>query len=110
MDKQAEGVDNSWRSYYKEVQGESSISETDTYFVSLENLARDELGFRIAIPIYGSVVESTALSQNEDITGVILGRLSFTTIIDRFLDPFKPPGDGQILLINDDFDIISCDM
>jgi signal transduction histidine kinase len=106
VDNQAEGVDYSWRSYFKAAQAISSGSDPHPLIIELQTTDPGEPRFRIAIPVFETAVDDNHPFPTGDFAGVILGSLNLNTLIERYIAPFKPPGDGHIFLVNGEYDII----
>ena len=106
VDIDSEGVDYSWRTFFKEITRITTNTDSDMLSVTFQTLQRGELGLRIAVPLYVSNINSENPIQDGKIIGAIIGSMALDTLTDRFILPFKPPGSGQILLINNDLDII----
>jgi signal transduction histidine kinase len=104
--KESEGVDYSWRSYFKEAQQRQLGDNSDLIMVELQTIRPRELGFIIAIPIFETAVNAEHPSPSGDFAGVIIGSLALDTLVQRHIIPFKPPGEGHIFLVNDEYDII----
>ena len=104
VDSASEGINFSWRSYFKTAQaiepGDSQV------IVELQTIRPGELGLKIAIPIFETAVDTDHPSPSGEFAGVIVGSLTFDTLVQRYLLPFKPPGNGQIFLVNADYDVI----
>jgi signal transduction histidine kinase len=98
-DTALEGVDFSWRGYFKEAEALDPDSGTAPLLVELQPVSLGELGFVIANPLYDATI-------GQSFAGVVIGTLSIETLVERYIAPFKPPGDGQILLINNDLDVV----
>jgi len=106
VDTDTEGIDYSWRSYFKEAQESQMEDGTDLIIVELQTVRAGELGFKIAIPVFEQAIDANHPSASGNFAGVIVGSLTFDTLIERHIAPFKPPGDGHIFLVNEAFDII----
>lgn len=104
VDTGAEGIDYSWRSYFKDAQA-SQVGD-DTIIVELQTIQAGELGFKIAIPIFETLVDGAHPDPSGDFVGVLVGNLTFDTLIERHIAPFKPQGSGHIFLVNADYDVI----
>ena len=106
VEKEAEGIDYSWRSYFRDAQQSQLGDDADKLNIELQALRPGELGFKIAIPIFETAVNIDHASPSGQFVGVIVGSLNFDTLIERHISPFKPAGGGQIFLVNEDFDVI----
>ena len=96
-----EGVDYSWRGYFKEAQDLIPTAQPAPLIVEMQPVALGELGFVIASPLVGS-----ADASSDRFAGVVIGTLSLETLVQRYVAPFKPAGDDHILLVNQDLDIV----
>ena len=106
VEKELEGIDYSWRSFFKEAQAASIEGKPNQLIIELQYLNTGELGFRIAVPIYKESIDPDQQESGSVFSGVILGILSFDTLVERHLAPFKPPGGGHIFLVNADYDLL----
>jgi len=106
VQKEVEGIDYSWRSFYKLARDFSTSNESLNLIIELQTLDQGEMGFRIIIPFYETALDVNHQDPDGDFAGVILGNLTLNTLIERYVSPFKPPGNGNIFLVNSDFDII----
>lgn len=106
VETDAEGIDHSWRSYFRDAQQSQFGSNTDLLIVELQTIRPGELGFKIATPFYETTVNANHPSPNGEFAGVILGSLALDTLVQRHIAPFKPPGNGHIFLVNSAYDII----
>jgi len=106
VDTAAEGIDYSWRSYFKEAIESQRNQISDLIIVELQTIRAGRLGFKIAIPVFETTVDQEHPSASGNFAGVIVGSLTFDTLIERHIAPFKPPGNGHIFLVNEEFDII----
>lgn len=104
--RETEGVDLSWRSYFKTARDLDASVVSQSLVVELQILEQGDLGFKIAIPFYETAIDIDHPSPNDDFAGVIVGTLTLETLINRYISPFTPPGGGQIILANNEFDII----
>ncbi|MCP4139812.1 MAG: hypothetical protein GY755_05895 [Chloroflexi bacterium] len=105
IDTAAEGIDYAWRSYFKEAK-ESHVDNTELIIVELQTFRAGKLGFKITIPVFESIVDEEHPAPSGEFAGVIVGNLTFDTLIERHIAPFKPQGEGHIFLVNEDYDII----
>ena len=105
VDTGSEGIDFSWRSYFKTAQA-IEPGNILPVIVEIQTISPGELGFKIAIPIFETMVDANHPSPSGDFSGVIVGSLTFDTLVQRYVLPFKPPGNGHIFLVNKDYDII----
>jgi signal transduction histidine kinase len=106
VETDAEGIDYSWRSYFREAQQSQFGSNSDPLIVELQSISPGERGFKIAAPFYETTITADHPSPNGEFAGVILGSLALDTLVQRHIAPFKPPGNGHIFLVNNDYDII----
>jgi signal transduction histidine kinase len=106
VETDAEGIDHSWRSYFRDAQQSQFGSNTDLLIVELQTIGPGELGFKIATPFYETTVNADHPFPNGEFAGVILGSLALDTLVQRHIAPFKPPGNGHIFLVNSAYDII----
>jgi len=106
LDTEAEGIDYSWRSYFKDAQQSQADNNSDQLYIELQTIHPGELGFKIAIPIFETAVNAEHLSPSGKFKGVIVGTLNLDMLIERHIAPFKPPGNGHIFLVNDENDVI----
>ncbi len=106
VDRETEGIDYSWRSYFKEAQTSQIDDRPDQIIVELQTIRAGERGFKIAIPVFESTVDVEHPSPSGKFAGVVVGNLTFDTLIERHIAPFKPQGEGHIFLVNHDYDIV----
>ncbi len=106
VDTAAEGIDYSWRSYFKEAQESQPENQANAIIVELQTVSAGELGFKIAIPVFEEIENSEHPSPSGAFAGVVVGNLTFDTLIERHIAPFKPQGSGHIFLVNTDYDVI----
>jgi signal transduction histidine kinase len=106
VETDAEGIDYSWRSYFRDAQQSQFGGNLDSLIVELQSIRPGELGFKIAAPFYETTITADHPSPNGEFAGVILGSLALDTLVQRHIAPFKPPGNGHIFLVNNDYDII----
>ncbi len=106
VDTEAEGIDYSWRSYFKAAQATQPDETLLPVIIELQTIGPGELGFMIAIPIFETAVDAAHPVPGGEFAGVIIGSLTFDTLAQRYIVPFKPPGDGQIFIVNDEYDIV----
>jgi len=106
VETEAEGIDYSWRSYFREVQQIQFDGKSDQLIVELQSIRPGELGFKIAIPFFETAESVDHSSPSGDLAGIIVGNLALDTLVHRHIAPFKPPGDGHIFLVNEEYDIV----
>ncbi len=102
----AEGIDYSWRSYFKDVQLSQEGNKSDRLNIELQSIRSGELGFKIAIPFFETAINAENPSPSGNFKGIIVGSLTLDTLIQRHIAPFKPPGRGHIFLVNNEYDVI----
>ena len=106
VDTEAEGIDYSWRSYFRAAQESHPGQNSAQPIVEMQTIRPGELGFKIAIPLFETAITADHPSPKGDFAGVIVGSLTLDRLVQRHINPFKPPGDGQIFLVNNEYDII----
>jgi len=106
VDTQAEGIDYSWRSYFRAAQESQANDNTAQPIIEMQTIRPGELGFKIAIPLFETASTSEHPSPNGGFAGVIVGSLTLDRLVQRHIAPFKPPGNGNIFLANNEYDII----
>ncbi len=103
---EAEGVDYSWQAYIKDAQESNVDDGSNPLIITLQTVSPGEPGFQIALPIFETAINASHPNPGGKFVGVIVGTLMLDTLAPRFIAPFKPPGDGHIFLVNDEYDII----
>lgn len=105
VNSQLEGIDYSWREYFKEAQS-SSGNTASTPIVELQRTDQGEQGFLIAVPIFETATDINHPTPTGDFAGVLISDLTFDIMVQRYISPFKSPGNGQIFLINQEYDVL----
>ena len=103
---EAEGVDYSWRAYFRDAQENNVDNGSNTFIIALQTTNPGELGIKIAIPVFETAINISHPNASGKFVGVIVGDLTINSLVPRFIDPFKPPEDSHIFLVNDEYDII----
>ena len=92
-----ERVDYSWRRYFKEAR---SLAENETGLVVELDTRGLESVMLLALPVYD------ARPGADPFRGVVLLTLSVNGLVERYLQPFKPEGSGQIFFVHDDLEVV----
>jgi PAS domain S-box-containing protein len=95
---QLEGVDFSWREYYKEAKGKTS---PDTYiieFIEFKGVKEGEKGVLVTVPMFDSTTGEFA--------GVVLGTIELNTLVEEYVAPVKPSENGHALLVDDEYNVL----
>jgi signal transduction histidine kinase len=106
IDIETEGIDFSWRSYFREALQRNFDDSSDQLIIELQSTHQGKLGFKIAVPFFETTIYSDRPSPSGDFAGVIVGNLTLDTLVQRHIEPFKPAGDGHIFLVNEEYDIV----
>jgi len=106
VDTELEGIDYSWRSFFKKAQESPVTLGTNPILVEMQSLDSGEYGFRIVVPLYFKPLDPTGSDEQPAFNGVILAVLTLEPLVARYLAPFQPPGGGQIFLMNSDDELL----
>jgi len=105
-ERDLEGIDYSWRTYFKEAQAVSSEAREPSLIVERLAFGPGETGFMIAIPFFANARDISQGPSEGDFSGVITGKLTLDALVQRYLVPFKPPGNGHIFLVTPAYDVV----
>lgn len=92
-----EGVDFSWRQYFKDLKDTTS---GDTYvieFIDFKGVDVGKKGVLLAVPMI----------ENGEFAGVVLCTIKLDTVTQRFVEPIKPSQGGHAFLIDDKSTVLS---
>jgi len=103
---EAKGIDYSWQAYFKAAQETDLDNGSHSLIIELQTASPDDLGLIVAVPIFETTTSVSHSDPSGKFVGTIVGDLTLDTLVQRYIAPFKPPGDGHIFLVNDEYDII----
>lgn len=90
VDTEAEGIDYSWRSYFKAAQESQAGDNSAQPIIEMHTIRPGELGFKIAIPIFETTSTSEHPSPKGGFAGVIVGSLTLDRLVQRHIAPLSP--------------------
>lgn len=103
---EAEGIDYSWKTYFKTLRSNDLVDGSNILILDLDATSPADLGITIAVPIFETAVDANHPDPSGKFIGAVVANLALDTLVQRYLIPFKPPGSGDIFLVDHQYDII----
>lgn len=103
---EAVDVDYSWQGYFKSAASVDLGGTLNSLIIDLGTANPGDMTLTAAVPIFETAVDPSRPTPSGKFLGVIVADLSLDILAQRYLISFKPPGDGQICLVDNEFDII----
>jgi len=103
---EAGGIDYSWQATFKATQENDLSAGSNSLIIELQTASPADLVLKVALPIFETAMDARHPDPSGKYLGAIVADLTLDTLVQRHIAPFKPPGDGHIFLVNDQYDII----
>ena len=95
--QQIEGLDFSWRDYFKKLQSVSSDEDYIVEFIQFKGVETGRRGVLIAVPLFASAGDG---SGDRKLVAIAVATLKLDTIAQRFVVPLKSSERGHAFLVD----------
>ncbi len=99
--RQLEGVDFSWRWYFKEAQKAISGQEYFIEFIVFKGVAVGNKGVALVVPMFAPTEEG-----GQEFAGLAIATMKLDTVTERFIAPLQETDGGYPFLIDKNYDIL----